>query len=107
MNRSLRRNVRHCFLISLALMVPAGTAMAHEVLICETEPASPLTGGPAITQETRYACPGIQEKQTLPQLYRLGWRLIQVAGNNRTDPLNPANPSNPGVSIVVILEKAD
>ena len=104
MNRLLRRNVRLCLVISLALMVPAGTAMAHEVLICETEPTSPLVGLPVITQETKYICPGIQEKQTLPQLYRLGWRLIQVTGNNRT---SPSNPANPGSSIVVILEKAD
>ena len=81
----------------VALLATAGVASAKEVLVCETEPtANVLT---PMTQETKFICQGIQEGKTLPELYKLGWRLIQLGANNRFG--TPVSK----LSLMIILEK--
>ena len=52
-----------------------------------------------MTQDTKFICPGIKEAKSLPELYKLGWRLIQLGGNNRF----AAGVSK--MSLLAILEK--
>ena len=52
-----------------------------------------------MTQDTKFICPGINEAKSLPELYKLGWRLIQLGGNNRF----AAGVSK--MSLLAILEK--
>ena len=84
-------------ILMAALLATAGSASAKEVLVCETEPtANVLT---PMTQETKFICPGIKEAKTLPDLYKLGWRLVQLGGNNRYEA--PVSK----LSLLIILEK--
>ena len=84
----------------LVLISAAGSVSAKEVLVCETAPKrQELT---PLTQETQFICPGIQGAKTLPDLYRLGWRLIQYGGNNR---INASNPGMSEMTLVAVLEK--
>lgn len=83
----------------LMLLSAASSVSAKEVLICETAPVrNQLT---PLTQETKFICPGIKEAKTLPELYRLGWRLIQYGGNNRVN----TGTGMADMSLVVALEK--
>ena len=84
-------------ILMAALLATAGSASAKEVLVCETEPtANVLT---PMTQETKFICPGIKEAKSLPDLYKLGWRLVQLGGNNRYEA--PVAK----MSLLIILEK--
>ena len=83
----------------LMLLCVAGSVSAKEVLICETAPTH-LEITP-LTQETKFICPGIKDAKTLPELYRLGWRLIQYGGNNRVN----TGTGMSDMSLVVALEK--
>lgn len=68
-------------ILMVAMLATAGVASAKEVLVCETEPTANVMT--PMTQETKFICPGIKEAKTLPDLYKLGWRLVQLGGNNR------------------------
>ena len=84
-------------ILMVAMLATAGVASAKEVLVCETEPtANVLT---PMTQETKFICPGIKEAKSLPDLYKLGWRLVQLGGNNRYEA--PVAK----MSLLIILEK--
>ena len=88
------------FALLSVLMIGAPSAAAKEVLICETE-AVRLELTP-LTQDTKFICPQIKEAKTLPELYRLGWRLIQYGGNSR---INKSNPGVSEMSLVIVMEK--
>ena len=83
--------------VLVALLGLSSAVSAKEVLVCETEPtANTLT---PMTQDTKFICPGINEAKSLPELYKLGWRFIQLGGNNRF----AAGVSK--MSLLAILEK--
>ncbi len=82
---------------ALVLLAMAGSAHAKEVLVCETKPAANTVA--VTTQDTIYHCPKIEGGKTLPELYRLGWRLIQMGGNARVTAVGAET------SMFIILEK--
>lgn len=84
-------------ILMVAMLATAGVASAKEVLVCETEPTANVMT--PMTQETKFICPGIKEAKTLPDLYKLGWRLVQLGGNNRYEA--PVAK----MSLLIILEK--
>ncbi|TBV69788.1 hypothetical protein [Pseudoxanthomonas winnipegensis] len=88
------------YAMPLLLLSIAFSVSAKEVLICETAPTrQEIT---PLTQETKFICPGVKDAKTLPELYRMGWRLIQYGGNNR---VNMSNPALSEMTLVVALEK--
>ena len=84
-------------ILMVAMLATAGVASAKEVLVCETEPTANVMT--PMTQETKFICLGIKEAKTLPDLYKLGWRLVQLGGNNRYEA--PVAK----MSLLIILEK--
>lgn len=84
----------------LALLLP-GIATAAQGEICVAPPGtSNPTGIDPITNETRFTCP-TAGTDTLPGLYRKGWRVVTAFPQSTANAANPTFPMQTQWTLII------
>jgi len=88
----------------VALLALASPSIAAQGEVCATEPKTmtPTDTTFELNNEVVFKCPTIGDV-TVPQVYEIGWRVVQVAAGMAAGPGAPG--AMPRISHVMVIEK--